>query len=92
MYYYIFLIFKTKSQKIITKDKRIIIIQLKPRQEVKICYEIYDTRNLGKVVNNPYINIILPIDIKHQNNRTKNKKIITYQTSHHKFPFSNKMI
>lgn len=28
--------FKTKSQKIITKDKRMIIIQLKPRQEVKI--------------------------------------------------------
>lgn len=40
MYYCIFLIFKTKSQKIIMKDKRIIIIQLKHRQEVKIWYEI----------------------------------------------------
>ena len=94
MYYCIFLIFKTKSQKIITKDKRMIIIQLKPRQEVKIWYEKYDTRNLEnresrKETLHKYY---FPLDIKHQNNGTENKKIITYQTSHHKFPFSNKMI
>lgn len=94
MYYCIFLIFKTKSQKIIMKDKRIIIIQLKHRQEVKIWYEIYDTRNLEnrETRKETLHKYYFPLDIKHQNNRTENKKIITYQTSHHKFPFSNKMI